>query len=381
MPSRAAQAGPGGFSYYDHVFLPENEKDLTWAHEGCSYRSQIIIRLNGRRRTEAFLHQLDDHGHWQPVRLDDGTVSDGKVETYGRCVEAICGSADTFFTSVFAAQGKRQLSTYRNAEIKTLLTDLLGQEEIRALGQKAAETARLLKTGLSAIRQELAALDAESERATTERRRLDGAERRVVRHLETRQSAQAALEKARARHAQLMAQRQQSQGIEARRGQLQGECAAAARAGIEAIEELKAQDQGEQQRLERLEQRIAQRVTHAKNRRQSLQVQSRHCLAILASEQAVRRSANRLPLAERVLAMRGAHLDSMRQQVQRLTRCQGLQQASEQSWSPSSARRDRPPSRSRNWRFASASRGRFPAREASCRAGASCLATPGRRRP
>ncbi len=86
MPSRAAQAGPGGFSYYEHVLLPENEKDLTWAHAGCSYRSQIVIRLNGRRRTEAFLHRLDDRGRWQPMALDDGTISDGKVETYGRCV-------------------------------------------------------------------------------------------------------------------------------------------------------------------------------------------------------------------------------------------------------------------------------------------------------
>ena len=143
LPSRAATAGPGGFSYYDHVYLPESIKDLTWAHEGRSYRSQIVIRLNGRRKTEAYLHVLDDAGRWQPVRLDDGTVCDGRVETYTRCVEDICGSAETFFTSVFSAQGKRQLSTYRNAEIKTLLADLLGQEEIRALGQKAAETARL----------------------------------------------------------------------------------------------------------------------------------------------------------------------------------------------------------------------------------------------
>ena len=41
LPSRAGIAGPGGFSYYDHVFLAENEKDLTWAHEGRSYRSQV----------------------------------------------------------------------------------------------------------------------------------------------------------------------------------------------------------------------------------------------------------------------------------------------------------------------------------------------------
>jgi exonuclease SbcC len=143
MPSRAAVAGPGGFSYYDHVCLPESEKDLTWAHEGRSYRSQVVVRLNGRRKTEAFLFVLAEHGAWVPVVLADGTVSDGKVDTYARCVEALCGPADTFFTSVFSAQGRRQLSTYRNAEIKTLLADLLGQEEIRVIGQKAGETARL----------------------------------------------------------------------------------------------------------------------------------------------------------------------------------------------------------------------------------------------
>ena len=53
LPSRAAAAGPGGFSYYDHVYLPESMKDLAWAHEGRSYRSQIVIRVSGRRRTEA----------------------------------------------------------------------------------------------------------------------------------------------------------------------------------------------------------------------------------------------------------------------------------------------------------------------------------------
>ena len=104
--------------------------------------------MNGRRRTEAFLHVLDDNERWQPMRLDDGTISDGKVETYTRCVEAICGSADTFFTSVFCAQGKRQLGAFRNAEIKTLLADLLGLEEIRKLGGRASETAKLIRAGL-----------------------------------------------------------------------------------------------------------------------------------------------------------------------------------------------------------------------------------------
>ncbi|MBK6800270.1 MAG: hypothetical protein IPG83_01920 [Novosphingobium sp.] len=38
----------------------------------------------------------------------------------------------------FLGTRKRQLSTYRNGEIKALLADLLGQEDIRALGQKRA---------------------------------------------------------------------------------------------------------------------------------------------------------------------------------------------------------------------------------------------------
>ena len=244
MPSRAAMAGPGGFSYYDHVCLPENEKDLSWAHEGRSYRSQLVIRLNGRRKTEAFLFALSDAGSWVPLRLDDGTVSDGKVETYTRCVEAICGSADTFFTSVFAAQGRRQLSTYRNAEIKTLLADLLGQEEIRTLGQKAAETARLLKAGLSGIRQELAGLDEDAGRVESERRRLDGASDRVAQGLAARQLAQHQLDVARAGCAALSAERDQSRAVETQRAKWLTERQVLVEAGTQAIAALKAQDQG-----------------------------------------------------------------------------------------------------------------------------------------
>ncbi len=31
LQSRAGNTGPGGFSYYDHVYLPESLKVLTWA--------------------------------------------------------------------------------------------------------------------------------------------------------------------------------------------------------------------------------------------------------------------------------------------------------------------------------------------------------------
>lgn len=330
MPSRATMAGPGGFSYYDQVCLPENEKDLTWAHEGRSYRSQVVIRLNGRRKTEAFLFVLGDSGRWMPLRLEEGTVSDGKVETYNRCVEAICGSADTFFTSVFSAQGKRQLSTYRNAEIKTLLADLLGQEEIRALGQKAGETARLLKAGLSAIRQELAGLDEEAGRVSSERRRLDGASGRVVQSLAERQLVQRDLEAVRASHARLAAERDQSRVTEARRAQLLVERKALVDAGTHAIEALKAQNQSEQQRLERLVQRIVNRVNQERTRWQTLQHTRRQCQEALEAAVTVRRAVARLPLAERVLSLRNAQTAACRQQAQRLTQCQAAENMAEQ---------------------------------------------------
>ena len=333
MPSRAAIAGPGGFSYYDHVCLPENEKDLVWTHDGRRYRSQIVIRVNGRRKTEAFLFVRAADGAWKPVVLDDGTVSDGKVDTYTHCIEAICGSADTFFTSVFSAQGKRQLSTYRNAEIKTLLADLLGQEEIRVMGQKAAETARLLKAGLAAIRQEQSALETEAQRIDGERRRLDGSQARVTQHLAARQAAQAALELARARHAQLLAERKQSLGVEARRTQLKEECLAVIQAGTQAIDALKAQDQDESQRLERLERVIAQRLSQERNRRQVLQHQRRQCLTVLSGASAVRCAEIRLSLAERVSSLRSAQVSIGRQQVQRLAQCQASERMVQQKLS------------------------------------------------
>src|SRR5437016_2856537 len=167
MPSRAGADGLGSFSYYDQVCLPESVKDLVWEHGGERYRSQLVFRLNGKRKTEAFLH-VRRGDTWQPMRLGDGTVSDGKVDTYAQCIEQILGSAETFFTSVFAAQGRRQLSAYKNAEIKTLLTDLLGLEEIRARGAKALQTAKLLKAGLLALRQERAGLKMDLDQVTRE---------------------------------------------------------------------------------------------------------------------------------------------------------------------------------------------------------------------
>src|SRR5437588_2852841 len=219
MPSRAGADGLGSFSYYDQVCLPESVKDLVWEHGGDRFRSQLVFRLNGKKKTEAFLH-VRRGDSWQPMRLDDGTVSDGKVDTYVQCVECILGSAETFFTSVFAAQGRRQLSAYKNGEIKTLLADLLGLEEIRAVGAKALETAKLLKTGLVAVRQERAGLTAEVEQVTRELSQLGNTGARIAAAQTAKAARQAALDSVKGDLAKHIATRDVMKQTEARRTQL-----------------------------------------------------------------------------------------------------------------------------------------------------------------
>ena len=325
MPSRAAVAGPGGFSYYDHVYLPESEKDLVWAIDGCSYRSHVVIRQNGRRRVEAYLFAVGDAGTWLPLRLADGTISDGKVETYNRCVENICGSAETFFTSVFSAQGKRQLSTYRNAEIKTLLADLLGQEEIRAMGQKAVDAARLLKAGLSVIRQELSGLGDESARIALDKARLGGASERVAQCLGARQVAQQELEEARTRHAALLSEREQSRSTEDRRSELLAQRTAMEDATRKSIDGLKTQAREELGRLQRLAQRVSNRQHQDAAQLLSLQQTRRQCLNTLRAAGAVRHAVARLPLAERLLSLRGKRVSASRQRETLLGDCEAAE--------------------------------------------------------
>jgi len=112
MPSRASSLGVGGFSFYEHLAAPEAVKELSWEHGGKTYRSTLVLRQNGARRSDAYLHEQSSGG-WMPVRLEDGTVSDGKTQSYDRCVEAILGNPETFFTSVFSAQNRRPLAFVR----------------------------------------------------------------------------------------------------------------------------------------------------------------------------------------------------------------------------------------------------------------------------
>ncbi|NTV70054.1 MAG: DNA repair protein [Azonexaceae bacterium] len=330
MPSRAAVAGAGGFSFYDQVCLPEAEKELVWSHVGRRYRSQVVIRNNGRRATEAYLFAQDAAGQWRPLQLPDGTVSDGKTGSYVRCVEHLLGSAETFFTAAFAAQGKRQLSAYQAGEIKTLLADLLGQEDIRNEGRKAGQVVDLLKAGLVAVRQELAGLDASSQRLEAERQRLAAAPARVESLTRTQRERGQALDKARNRLAQLQATFDQSRGTETRRAQLDTERTELIQAGRQAIEAIKAQESSQRQRLEQLDRRVATRKTQAASQRQGLARQRQQCEGLLEAERAVRRAVRRAPLADILLTARSVRVQAARERLSSLRQCTTQRDAARQ---------------------------------------------------
>lgn len=153
MPSRATGFTPSSFSYWDHVYGSECLKELEWSYGEALYRSTLLFKNSGKtKKAESYLHQFKD-GAWVPVHLPDGTLSDGKTDTYDKCVEGIMGPPETFFTCGFSAQKRKPISSYSNGEIKSLMADLLGIENIRQVGKNAARVGDILKAELSKMRE------------------------------------------------------------------------------------------------------------------------------------------------------------------------------------------------------------------------------------
>lgn len=164
MPSHAAKLSVDAFSYWDHLSGVQAQKIFEWEHADVRYRSTFAFRKPGKTgKAEYFLAWCDKDGLWQPFVAPDGTRSDGKADTYDRCVESVCGSPESFFTSVFSAQNRRPLASYNAGEIKSLLAELLNIDHLRALSAKAAEVAKVLGGKLDSIQCELASLSRKRE--------------------------------------------------------------------------------------------------------------------------------------------------------------------------------------------------------------------------
>ena len=301
MPSRAGADGLGAFSYYDHVFLPESTKELVWRHGGKRYKSQLVLRVNGKKKTEAFLFEHGGPG-WAPVVLRDGTVSDGKVETYEKAVAEILCPADTFFTSVFSAQGKRPLSAFKNAEIKTLLADLLGLEQVRQQGALAADVVKQLKAGLAVVRQGLARAQDDAAGARRSLAELDGASQALLAATAQRTSAAARLDAARQKLATITAEHTGAAETEARRRALVDEARRAKEEHDAAAQRLSQELPRLQQREASRQQRSAERCQAHGRRRAQLVKDIAALTSVARLRESVERAAARRDFARRVVA-------------------------------------------------------------------------------
>jgi exonuclease SbcC len=300
MPSRSGADGLGAFSYYDHVYLPESSKELVWRHDGRRYKSQIVFRVNGKKKTEAFLFEERETG-WAPVVLQDGTVSDGKVETYEKAVSEILCPPDTFFTSVFSAQGKRPLSAFKNAEVKTLLADLLGLEQVREQGALAADVVKQLKAGLAVVRQGAARAQEDAAGVKRSLADLDGTAEAVQAAASQRVAAAVRLDAARQRMAKVSAEHSNAAETEVRRRTLTEDAKRAGEEHAAGARRLAQEVPRLQQREAALQQRVASRRQAHAQRRAQLERDIGALTAVAQLSDAVEKAAGRRPIAHRVV--------------------------------------------------------------------------------
>ncbi|HDR9208812.1 TPA: SMC family ATPase [Burkholderia vietnamiensis] len=217
MPSRASKLSVDAFSYWDHLCGTQARKEFEWTHDGIRYRSSFAFRKPGKTgKADYFLFYLSTDGEWRPVTLPDGTVSDGKGETYDRCVEAISGSLESFFTSVFSAQNRRPLASYSASEIKALLAELLNIEHLRGLSAKAGDVAKVLSKRLDAVQQEIVAFSGKRERAEQMRQSI-AADVEVLNATRTqREALQGSIANLVQQRAGLVAKQSENAGVESR---------------------------------------------------------------------------------------------------------------------------------------------------------------------
>lgn len=329
MPSRAGADGLGAFSYYDEVYLPESIKDLEWRMDERRYRSQIVIRLGARRRTEAYLH-VHNGRDWRPASLADGTVSDGKMDTYWRCVEDIAGPASTFFTTSFSAQNRRQLSAYRNGEIKTLLADLLNQERVRVTGAQAMDVVRLVKSGLAGVRQQRATLRQDADSIDQTLAGLEQEARRAVVLEDEKTATRLRLDTARATLASLSAQRDFAATHEHRRAQLAEERRGAVENCRIVLEQLDRQTERERQRLKHVQTQILERRASRARELDALSGQRTALRGLLHEGRHVERAARRLPLLRTVDGRRSDAAQACAQRVAERDRLVGQMRLTEE---------------------------------------------------
>lgn len=250
MPSRATAYSPKAFSYFDHICAPEAYKSLVWQYDNTVYQTEIVLRAGKSSKQEAYLNYRDSCGKWVPVSLPDGTVSDGRTTTYDTLVNHILGDPEFLCTSSFSAQGRRPLVDYGASEIKALLSELLGLEQLRVQSDGAARVARLLSGRLEDLRPRLqAAVELESDLQAA-RSQYDAEQAQRTRLSENIAKLKHQYIDLQAETDRLAAEYQQQSGNEARRAELATRITSAKTSIASLLAQMRADRAAEQHRHE-----------------------------------------------------------------------------------------------------------------------------------
>ncbi len=220
MPSRAGGYSPGSFSYFDNIYGTDAAKTFEWEHNGVHYRTSLVFKMPGKtKKQEAYLHQLNGDD-WVPVVAADGMVSDGKTTTYDKVLESIVGTSEMFFSSAFASQGRRPLSAYGNGEIKGLLSELLGLDHVRELGEKAKAVSKQLTVRLDGMRGDIERVASAEHEQSTKQQELAEHKTALDTHARVRQQARLDVNESTRKLADLQALKNNNTETEIRRNTL-----------------------------------------------------------------------------------------------------------------------------------------------------------------
>ncbi|TBR75403.1 MAG: DNA repair ATPase [Burkholderiaceae bacterium] len=323
MPSRASSPTPTAYSFYDDLVEGADAlKDLTWSHNGITYQSVVRMRLAGKtKKQECYLFVIGTDGKPVPYSDSTGLISDGKADSYDRCVEAICGQPEVFFAALFSAQGKRPISAMKVSEVKTLLASMLNLESVKTLSERAQEVVKGLRPHLDATKGRALPLQQQLMREPQVRAMLQS-----LNVTAATQAVANALEAERTAHAEVVRMESaagQQESVKAQHAALTAQLESSAANLRTAKAELKARQEKERAYLESSMTDLLQTANAARKVQDEANLALASVKALVATEQNVRDAeAKRAALRDKLSAKR-AQLDDLRVDAERLAVLRG----------------------------------------------------------
>ena len=137
---------------YNHTFLRDSERELSFVYNGDHYRTLLKIDCQSGK-SEGFL--------WK----NGNSEINGKISAYAKYVKELFGSPELFYNSVFCSQNSTKLSDMTTGELKTLFAEFLRLGRLQEFEATTKECINVLAGKASQIETSLEALRKRTEGA------------------------------------------------------------------------------------------------------------------------------------------------------------------------------------------------------------------------